>query len=57
MPFFIDMALRARAELGALEHNPAQIKRLKSVRKAMFMLETNPRHPGLNTYKYSSMSG
>lgn len=57
MPFFIDMTLRARAELGALEHNPAQIKRLKAVRKTMYFLETNPRHPGLNTHKYSSMSG
>ncbi len=57
MPFFIDMTLRARAELGALEHNPAQIKRLKAVRKAMYLLEINPRHPGLNTHKYSSMFG
>jgi hypothetical protein len=57
MPFFIDMTLRARAELGALEHNPAQVKRLKAVRKAMFLLETNPRHPGLNTHKFSSKTG
>jgi hypothetical protein len=57
MPFFIDMTVRARAELAALEHNPAQIKRLKAVRKALFLLETNPRHPGLNTHKFSSMTG
>jgi hypothetical protein len=56
MPFFIDMTLRARAELEALEHNPSHIKRLKAVRKAMFLLETNPRHPGLNTHKFSSKS-
>ena len=57
MPFFIDMALRARAELEAIEHNPAQVKRLKAVRKAMALLESNPRHPGLNTHKFSEMGG
>jgi hypothetical protein len=56
MPFFIDMALRARAELEAIEQNPAQVKRLKAVRKALAFLENNPRHPGLNTHKYTSMT-
>jgi hypothetical protein len=54
--FFIDMALRARAELEAIEQNPAHVKRLKAVRKALAMLETNPRHPGLKTHKYTSMT-
>ncbi len=57
MPFFIDMTLRARAELEVLENNPASAKRLKAVRKALFLLETNPRHPGLNTHKFSSLTG
>lgn len=56
MPFFIDMALRAQAELEAIEQNPAHLKRLKAVRKALAFLENNPRHPGLNTHKYSSMT-
>ena len=56
MPFFIDMALRARAELEAIEQNPAQIKRLRAVRKALAFLENNPRHPGLNAHKYTSMT-
>jgi hypothetical protein len=56
MPFFIDMALRARAELEAIEQNPAHVKRLKAVRKALALLENNPRHPSLNTHKYSSMT-
>lgn len=55
MPFFIDMALRARAELEAIEQNPTHVKRLKAVRKAMALLENNPRHPSLNTHKYSSI--
>jgi len=29
--------------------------KLKSVRKALGYLETNPRHPGLRTHKYKSM--
>ena len=57
MPFFIDMALRARAELEAIEQNPAFVKKLKAVRKALALLENNPRHPGLNTHKYSTLRG
>ena len=30
---------------------------MKAVRKALFLLETNPRHPGLNTHKFSSLTG
>jgi hypothetical protein len=55
MPFFINMTLRARAELETIEHNPAQLKRLKAVRKALALLEANPRHPGLKTHKFSEM--
>ncbi|NNM58831.1 MAG: hypothetical protein HKM04_03360 [Legionellales bacterium] len=33
------------------------LKRLKAVRKALAYLETNPRHPSLNTHKYSSLTG
>ena len=32
-------------------------KRLKAVRKALGYLEVNPRHPSLNTHKFSSLSG
>jgi len=32
-------------------------KRFKAVRKALGFLETNPRHPGLNTHKFTSLSG
>lgn len=56
MPFFIDMALRARAELEAIGLSPTHVKRLKAVRKALALLENNPRHPSLNRHKYSSMT-
>jgi hypothetical protein len=32
------------------------VKKLKAVRKALAFLENNPRHPSLNTHKYTSMT-
>lgn len=37
-------------DLDLLEKNLHLKKRLKAVRKALGYLETNPRHPGLNTH-------
>jgi hypothetical protein len=58
MPSF---ALRFTAEaaqnLKEIEADRGLGKRLKAVRKALAYLETNPRHPGLNTHKYESFSG
>ena len=31
--------------------------KLKKVQKTLGYLETNPRHPGLETYEFSSLSG
>jgi hypothetical protein len=55
--FQLDLTDQAVSDLKDLERNPANAKRLKSVRKALGYLQTNPRHPGLNTHKYSSLSG
>jgi hypothetical protein len=57
MPFHLDFTDQAGSDLKQLERNPANAKRLKSVRKALGYLQTNPRHPGLNTHKCSSLSG
>jgi hypothetical protein len=57
MAFELHFTEHAESKLDALETNPALSKRLKSVRKALGYLETNPRHPGLNTHKYTSLSG
>ena len=48
---------QADLDLSALENSPDLLKRLKSVRKALGFLQTNPRHPGLNTHKYTSLTG
>jgi hypothetical protein len=48
---------QANDDLNSLEQNPHLKKRLKAVRKALGYLETNPKHPGLNTHKFSSLEG
>jgi hypothetical protein len=48
---------QADNDLNELERNPNLQKRLKAVRKALAYLESNPRHPGLNTHKFSSIKG
>jgi hypothetical protein len=57
LSFSLTFASEAVTQLGALEKDKGLAKRLKSVRKALGYLETNPRHPALNTHKYSSLQG
>lgn len=57
MSFKIVFSDEAEKQYSNLESSKGLIKRLKSVRKALGYLEVNPRHQGLNTHKYSSMSG
>lgn len=55
--FTLELTEEAVTQLVALESNASLLKRLKSVRKALGYLQTNPSHPGLNTHKYSSLEG
>jgi plasmid stabilization system protein ParE len=48
---------RARTDLEEIARDAGQTKRLKSVQKAIGLLETNRRHPGLHTHKYESLRG
>ena len=57
MPFSLLFTHQANLDLDALEQNAALAKRLKAVRKALGLLQNNPRHPGLNTHKYNSLEG
>ena len=36
---------------------PEWSKKLKKVRKTLGQIEINPRHPGLNSHQYESLSG
>ena len=47
----------AKADLAALAKDKAAAKRLKSVQKALGLLETNPRHPSLQTHEYEGLKG
>lgn len=57
MRFDLLLTESALNDLKVLEKNNSLSKRLKAVRKALGYLETNPRHPGLNTHKYDSLIG
>ena len=57
MAFSLRFTNEAGANLDALEHDEGLAKRLKAVRKALGLLEINPRHPGLNTHKFTSLTG
>lgn len=48
---------QASDDLDKLESTLALAKRLKAVQKALGYLQTNPRHPSLNTHKYSTLIG
>lgn len=57
MSFALKFTEQAESDLRSLEADKSLLKRLKAVRKALGYLETNPRHPGLNTHKYSALVG
>ncbi len=58
MPCFqLEAADEAREQLAELEADSALKKRFKAVGKALGYLQANPRHPSLNTHKYSARIG
>jgi hypothetical protein len=50
-------ALAAERSLKELASNPAKAALLKQVRKTLGLLETNLRHPSLQTHSFHSMQG
>jgi hypothetical protein len=48
---------QADADLREIEKNPSKRNNLKAVRKCLGFLETNPRHPSLNTHEFRSLKG
>ena len=55
MPFILQFSAEADSQMDDLGRDRAKAKRLKAVNKALALLEFNPRHPGLNTHKFTSM--
>lgn len=48
---------QANADLREIETNPAKRKILKAVQKTLGLLETNLRHPSLQTHEFTSLKG
>ena len=48
---------QADADLREIETYPAKRKILKAVRKTLGLLETNLRHPSLQTHEFTSLKG
>jgi hypothetical protein len=57
MAFRLLFTDQANADLADLEFDASAAKRLKAVRKALGLLQHNPRHPSLNTHAYAQLSG
>lgn len=57
MSFFLTLALSAKQELKELKDSSHLEKRFRAVSKALKFLSENPRHPGLQTHQYFSISG
>lgn len=57
MPFELKFTREADENLRELERDKGLEKRLKAVRKALGLLEINPRHRSLNTHKFFSLRG
>lgn len=55
MPFKLLFSDRAAAELEHIEKTDA--KKHKRVKKALGLLEANPKHPSLQTHEYDSIWG
>jgi hypothetical protein len=55
--FIVNLSDRAKADLHELQRDAGLAKRLSAVRKTLARLESNPRHPGLQSHKFQSMLG
>lgn len=55
MTFQLTFTPEAGSVLNALK--AGKDPKLKKVRKALGLLETNPRHPGLATHEFTSLTG
>lgn len=57
MQFSLRFTHQAKTDFDIIKNDPSLQKQCKAVRKALSFLEINPRHPGLNTHKYTAISG
>jgi hypothetical protein len=55
--FRIVLSEEADEQLTLLEQRKSQKAQLKAVRKTLGLMETNLRHPSLNTHEFTSLKG
>jgi hypothetical protein len=55
--FRLEFTDQAKSNLSDLESSAALKIQAKAVKKALGFLENNPKHQGLHTHKYSSLTG
>ncbi len=55
--FEILITNEARDQLNGLKIDKGLSKRYKAVKKALQFLSKNPRHPGLHTHEFTTLSG
>ncbi len=48
---------QADSDLREIENDPSKEAVLKAVRKTLGLMETNLRHPSLNTHEFTSLKG
>lgn len=53
----LDFTDEAAGQLDRLKKDPAKAGLLKQLHKTLGLMETNLRHPSLNTHEYSSLKG
>ena len=57
MTFELIFSPQADSDLRELEENPSKKAVLKAVRKTLGLMETNLRHPSLQTHEFTSLKG
>jgi hypothetical protein len=57
VPFLLDVSDEARKAIRKLERDKGLAKRLKAVRKALRLLEMDPKYPALQSHRFKSLRG
>jgi mRNA-degrading endonuclease RelE of RelBE toxin-antitoxin system len=57
MTFILEFTREALADLNALKQDPSKKRILKDVIKTLRLMETNLRHPSLNTHEFHNFKG
>ena len=57
MNYTLYISNKAKEQLKKLKHDNAHSKQFKAVKKALRLLQTDPRHPSLQTHIFYSLKG